>query len=186
MRRRDNRDFAVSFPLLEGFDFEFAVALSKPKPLVLAWNQWWVPCSGPTPHLFGLGDHDFSCKLSPWPSSFTAGSAERRGAHSKPRSCRPQDDSSYPAYEPVRHASSASSASRTCEPPACVPPSLWPPHDVSCWPSDGTVGVNPHRHEPRSALPESAAGRIKLLPCLLILPSRRRSPLESSVGFNPR
>jgi len=42
--------------------------LSKPKPLVFASNHWWIPKSGSTSHLFGLGDHDFSCKLSAWPS----------------------------------------------------------------------------------------------------------------------
>jgi hypothetical protein len=33
--------------------------LSKPKPLVFASNHGWIPKSGSTSHLFGLGDHDF-------------------------------------------------------------------------------------------------------------------------------
>src|SRR5450631_652558 len=147
------------FPLVEGVAFGVAVAfVSRSSGSSFAFESLVDTASGSTHHLFDLGDHDSSCKLPAWPSSLAARSAGRRGAHSRSRSCGPQDDSSYPAYEPVPDTSASSSASRTYAPPACVPPSLWPPRDVSWRPNDGTDGVKLHRHGRRFALPGSAAG----------------------------
>ncbi len=64
------------FPLVEGFDFALAFVLAfalafaclSPGRSSLPRIIRWVPNSGPTPHLFGLGDHDCSCKLSAWSS----------------------------------------------------------------------------------------------------------------------
>jgi hypothetical protein len=61
------------FPFLEGVALAVGVAVAfafclTTKALVFAFESFMGTASGPTDHLFGLCDHDSSCKLPAWPS----------------------------------------------------------------------------------------------------------------------
>ena len=96
------------------------------------------------------------------------------------RACPRADRIFSTARNPIACATSSKD-----EPRVCVPSQPWRSFVLVAWPDGKTCYATRDRSDLTCAASTSKK-RINPLPCLLICPSRRLSPLESSSGTRPR